>query len=41
MLTVEFSVLFVALALVGGASLVQSLRTALPQIAAIRQAFDE
>ncbi len=41
MLTVEFSVLFAALALVGGASLVQSLRTALPQIAAIRQALAE
>lgn len=41
MLTVEFSVLFALLALVGGASLVQSLRTALPQIEAIRQQLAE
>lgn len=39
MLTVEFSVLFALFALVGGATLVQSLRTALPQVEAIRQAL--
>ena len=41
MLTVEFSVLFALLALVGGSSLVHSLRTALPQVQAIRQALAE
>ena len=41
MLTVEFSVLFAFLALVGVASLIHSLRTALPQAAAIRQALAE
>ena len=41
MLTVEFSVLFALFALVGGATLVQSLRTALPQVEAIRQALAE
>ena len=41
MLTVEFSVLFALLALVGAGSLVHSLRTALPQVAAIRQALAE
>lgn len=41
MLTVEFSVLFGLLALVGGGSLVHSLRNALPQVAAIRQALAE
>ena len=41
MLTVEFSVLFALVALIGGATLVQSLRTALPQVSAIRQALAE
>lgn len=41
MLTVEFSVLFAIFALVGGATLVLSLRTALPQVEAIRQALAE
>lgn len=41
MLTVEFSVLFALLALVGAGSLIHSLRTALPQVAAIRQALAE
>ena len=41
MLTVEFSVLFALFALAGGATLVQSLRTALPQVEAIRQALAE
>lgn len=41
MLTVEFSVLFALLALVGGGSLIHSLRTALPQIQAIQQALTE
>ncbi len=41
MLTVEFSVLFALVTLIGGGSLIHSLRTALPQIAAIRQALAE
>ncbi len=41
MLTVEFSVLFALVALIGGGSLIHSLRTAMPQIAAIRQALAE
>ena len=41
MLTVEFSVLFALLALVGAGSLVHCLRAALPQVAAIRQALAE
>lgn len=41
MLTVEFSVLFALLALVGGLSLAHSLRAALSQVTALRQALAE
>ena len=41
MLTVELSVLFAFLALVGAGLLIHSLRTALPKVSAIRQALAE
>lgn len=41
MFTLEFSVLLGLSALLGGVSLVQSVRAALPQVAAIRQALAE